>query len=489
MAIEVDVYEKIRYLHEQDGMSQRGIAKQLGISRNTVKKYFDGSHVPWQRQGISGRYPTVITKDVMDFIHSCFAADNIENIKNQKHTAKRIYTRLVEEKGFIGGESTIRRLVAELKDTPQKAFLPLEYDPGEAVQIDWGEAIAYLQGKKTRIYLWCMRECYSADIFCQAFHRPNQESFLEGQISGFDFFCGIPQKVIFDNARVAVKEGFGIHAKMQDRYTAFAAHYAFKAEFCNIASGHEKGLVEGLVGWTRRNIFVPVPRVESIEELNEELLKRCLKYREHRITGRNHDVGTMAKITAAKMIPLPIYKFDPSKSTLARVDDFATVRFDHNKYSVHVKYVGKEVTVKGFGNQIRILYRNQELACYPRCYERGQTKYQLAHYLDLIEQRPRSAYNAKPVKTNLSAELMEIGRRLSGPKEMITLLKLYANYGEPKLLAALSVQAGQKISIQQIEAQLLAVDPPSSLQSELDVKVEKPQLGRYDNLLKGRVAM
>ena len=295
--------------------------------------------------------------------------------------------------------------------------------------------------------------------------------------------------MIFDNARVAVKEGFGTHAKMQDRYTAFAAHYAFKAEFCNIASGHEKGLVEGLVGWTRRNIFVPVPRVDSIEELNTELLKRCLKYREHQITGRSHSVGTMAKITAAKMIPLPAYKFDPSRSILAKVDDFSTVRFDHNKYSVHVKYVGKEVTVKGFGNQIRILYRNQELACYPRCYERGQTKYQLTHYLELIEQRPRSAYNAKPVKANLSAELMEIGRRLSGPKEMITLLKLYANYGEPKLLAALSVQAGQKISIQQIEAQLLAVDHPSPLHSELDIKVENPQLGRYDHLLKGRVAI
>ena len=489
MAIEVDVYEKIRYFHGQEGLSQRGIAKQLGISRNTVKKYFDGSHVPWERQGISGRYPTVSTKDVIEFITSCFEADNKENIKKQKHTAKRIYNRLVEEKGFIGGETTVRRLVAALKDKPSKAFIPLEYDPGEAVQIDWGEATVYMQGKKTKIHLWCMRECYSADIFCQAFYRPNQESFLEGQVSGFEFFAGIPQRVIFDNARVAVKEGFGIHAKVQDQYAVFAAHYAFKTEFCNIAAGHEKGLVEGLVGWARRNIFVPLPRVDTIEELNNELLRRCRKYRGHKIVGRQYSVGTMAEVAAKKMIPLPKYRFDPSKSILARVDDFATVRFDHNKYSVPVKHVGKEVTVKGFGNEVKIVYQNCEIACYPRCYERGQTKYQLTHYLELIEQRPRSAYNAKPVKANLSTELMEIGRRLSGPREMVKLLKLYANYGEKKILAALSQQSGQEISIQQIEAQLLVLESPLSLQTDLDIKVERHRLNKYDDLLKRRVAM
>lgn len=125
------------------------------------------------------------------------------------------------------------------------------------MQIDWGEATVYMQGKKRKIHLWCMRGCYSADIFCQAFYRPNQESFLEGQVSGFEFFAGIPQRVIFDNARVAKR--FGIHAKVQDQYAVFAAHYAFKTEFCNIAAGHEK-LVEGLVGWARRNIFVPLPQ-------------------------------------------------------------------------------------------------------------------------------------------------------------------------------------------------------------------------------------
>lgn len=489
MAIEVEVYEKIRYLHEQEGLSQRGIAKQLGISRNTVKRYFDGSHVPWQRQGVSGRYPTVITEEVVAFITACFAADTAENIKKQRHTAKRIYSRLVEEKGFIGGESTVRRLVAELKGKPAQAFIPLEYAPGEAVQIDWGEATVYLQGKKLKIHLWCMRECYSADIFCQAFYRPNQESFLEGQASGFEFFSGIPQRIIFDNARVAVKEGFGTHAKLQNQYSAFAAHYAFKVDFCNIGAGHEKGLVEGLVGWARRNIFVPVPRLDTIEELNNELLRRCQKYRTHRIVDRQHAVGTMAAVAAAKMIPLPKYRFDPSKSVLARVDDFATVRFDHNKYSVPINYVGKEVTVKGFGNQVRIIYQNRELACYSRCYERGQTQYQLAHYLELIEQRPRSVYNAKPVKATLSQELMEIGRRLPGPREMVKLLKLYAHYGEQKIRAVITELSGQELSIQQIEARLLAIELPLPLHAELDIKVESHRLNKYDDLLRRRVAM
>ncbi|MDW7651989.1 MAG: helix-turn-helix domain-containing protein, partial [Bacillota bacterium] len=105
MSIEVELYEKIRHLHEHDGMSQRAIAKQLSISRNTVKKYCDGSHVPWERQGISGRHRHVITDDVMAFIQECLDQDEEDGVKKQKHTAKRIYDRLVDEKGFAGGQS------------------------------------------------------------------------------------------------------------------------------------------------------------------------------------------------------------------------------------------------------------------------------------------------------------------------------------------------------------------------------------------------
>jgi len=431
----------------------------------------------------------VITGEIMEFINGCLASDEVENIKKQKHTAKRIYDRLVDEKGFNGGESTIREIVAKLKDKQRKVFVPLSYEPGEAIQIDWGEATIYLAGKKIKLNLFCMRECYSADIYCRGFYRQNEESFLEAQINGLEYFDGAPKRMIFDNAKVAVKEGFGAHAKTQDRYKALAAHYAFKCEYCNIAAGHEKGLVEGLVGWARRNILVPIPRVATMDELNAEILRRCLKYREHKIKGREQIVGEMAKTTRVRLTQLPRYRFDPSKSMTARVDDFSTVRFDYNNYSVPVKYAGKEVSIKGYGNEVAILYRNNEIARYQRCYQRGQTKYRLKHYIDLIEKRPRSVFNAKPVKSNISAELFEIGKRLSGPREMVKLLRLFVDYGEEKLMTAIGCIQSNEISVEQIRAHLIPVNTPTKIHSRIDVKVSTPQLDKYDNLMNGEAVV
>ena len=204
----------------------------------------------------------------------------------------------------------------------------------------------------------------TAPIFsCIVFYR-QAKSFFEAHILGFDYFKGVPTRLIFDNAKVAVKEGFGAHAVMRDRYKALAAHYAFQCDFCNISAGHEKGLVEGLVGWVRRNVFVPIPRVDTIDELNAEILRRCLQYRKHKIFGRDQLVGEMALASQARMTSLPKYRFDPSKTVTAKVDDYSTVRFDRNNYSVPVKYAGKEVSIKGYGNEVVIFYRNSEISRY-----------------------------------------------------------------------------------------------------------------------------
>ena len=479
----MDLYQKIRYLHEHEQLSQRAIAKRLGVSRNTVKKYFLGDQVPWQRQGVSGRPKYVITAEIIEFITDCLAEDDTENIKKQSHTAKRIYDRLVTELNFSGGESTVREIVAELKNKQSKVYIPLSFEPGEAYQIDWGEVTIYLDGIKIKLHIFCMRECYSADIFVKAFFRPNQESFLEAQIEGMEFFGGAAKRMIFDNAKVAVKEGFGTHAKVQDRYKALAAHYAFDCDFCNISAGHEKGLVEGLVGWARRNIFVPIPRVDNIDQLNAEILKRCITYRTHRISGRKQNVGEMALVARAAMTKLPPYRFDSSRTLTSPVSTYSTVRFDYNNYSVPVIYAGKEVAVKGYGNQIIIYHRGSEIAHYVRCYERGKTKYQLEHYLDLIEKRPRSVFNARPVKDNISQRILNAGRRLSSPREMVKLLRLCVDYGQDEVMRVLENIPAQNLSVAQIEVYLIPVNEKPEINVRSEVKVPKPQFNSYDALL------
>ena len=166
MVITVNIYKEVRrrYLN---GESQRGIAQSLGISRNTVKKYCEGATVPWERKSYT-RNPSVLTDDVKAFIARCLLEDKEDGTSKQHHTAKRIYDRLVDEKGFTGSEPTVRAYVRFLKQKTKEAFVPLAFDAGDAVQIDWGEASIYLSGKKMAINLFCARLCFSEAPFVVA---------------------------------------------------------------------------------------------------------------------------------------------------------------------------------------------------------------------------------------------------------------------------------------------------------------------------------
>jgi len=478
--IDVDLYAKIRHMYVQQKMSQRAIAKALGISRNTVKKYCKGEHVPWERQPYHREAP-VVTKEVRDFIRQCLDEDAAENIPKQYHTARRIYQRLVKEKSFTGAESTIRRVVREMKQPMKEAFMPLEFDPGEAAQVDWGEATIYLKGQKTKVQLFCYRLCHSADIFVKAFFRQNQESFLEGHVAAFTHGNGVPKKIIFDNARVAVKEGFGLYAKPQDAYQALSAHYAFEMHFTNINSGNEKGLVENLVGWVRRNILVPVPRVDSIEELNETLISACLQYRNHQIQGRSQTVGQQFETEKHSLTPLPKFIFDTSKSTTVRVNDTSLIRFEGNQYSVPVRLVGKTVSIKAYGNHLVCYHQGEVVATHPRFYSRGETIFELVHYLPLLELKPRSVFHAKPVRRTAAHELLAWGKLFpGGAKDTVQLLKLSVEYGLERVLAVKeALTAGITPTIDLVRREL---EPPVTVQLDTakDIPVSTVDLADYD---------
>lgn len=485
MKIEVDQYQLIRNLHTVKGKSQRYIARVLGISRNTVKKYCDGAAVPWERKTPVRKSP-VITDEVLAFINQCLKEDQTAPRK-QRHIAHRIFERLQEELGFQGSESTVRYRVGQLRKNFNNVYIPLSFGPAEASQVDWGSATVIMDGQKTEVQLFCVRLCYSSAPFVVAFPSQREEAFLEGHILAFSYFGGVTFRYIYDNLKTAVKEGFGRYAKEQESFHRFRAHYAFEASFCNVRAGHEKGLVENLVGWARRNILVPLPEVKDFTELNALLLERCQRYLEHTIRGREANVGELLRQEQTKLLPLPKMAFDPAKLTEHEADHYATVAFDGNRYSVPVELAGETLTVKGYARTVKIYYQGEEVAVHERLYQKGKTSYQLTHYINLLELRPRAVWNAQPVKAaNLPDCFSRFAKTSADPdRAMVRLLRLVVDEGLARVVKALerTIAVGSN-SVQVVEYYLNQEKPPFRLNIS-GPSVKPPDLGRYDLLIGG----
>ena len=436
MVITTDIYKEIRQLYLIEKLSQRQIAKRLHISRTTVAKYCDGSCYPGIRADYH-RAATVITPEVVGFIQNCLLLDQQERNLKQHHTAHRIYTRLAEERGFKGSESNIRKLVLHLRGTLHDAYVPLAFDAGEAMQIDWGTYEVMMNGQKTQINAFCARLCFSCAPFIICFHRQNTEAFLEGIQAALEFFGGAARRVIFDNARVAVKEGYGKKAIAQDAYERFSSHYGFDTVFCNPACGNEKGLVENLVGWGRRNFFVPRPETVDLDTLNDRLRQECLAYAAgHIVTGRKVSIEKLFHIEQEHLLPLPGRRYDTSRTVPCRVSANGMVHFDTNSYSVPIERIGQDVTVKSYAERIDIYWGEKVLASHPRNYGHNEETLTLAHYLPLLKRKPRSILQARPVKENLSpGTLTWLNQTHFAAQELIAILTDCTEQGEDYVMS------------------------------------------------------
>lgn len=302
-------------------------------------------------------------------------------------------------------------------------FVPLRFAPGEAVQIDWGEATIYMNGEKLVVNLFCARLCHSCAPYVIAYKRQNLESFLDAIIRTFQYYGGVPRRVIFDNARVAVKSGFGAHAAAQDDYKHLAAHYGFEPVFCNPASGNEKGLVENLVGYIRRNVCVPLPKVKNLEELNGKLLEKCVRYLDHQIESHPAPVGIMLSEDRQCLQAMPHYTPDVSKKVYPVVSRYSTVLFETNCYSVPCRYTGKSTTVKVYPNHIEVWIGGSMVARHDRLFGRREESLDLQHYLPILAQKGRAIRYARPVQNAVPAEFLNWleGKNLTA-KEMVELL-------------------------------------------------------------------
>ena len=204
--------------------------------------------------------------------------------------------------------------------------------------------------------------------------------------------------------------------------------------FCNPAEGHEKGLVEGLVGWARRNILVPVPYAPDLSGLNTLLLERCTKYEAHQIKGKPAKVGAMMDEERPMFHPLPGYRFETAKSVNVRVNAFSTARFRTNSYSDPVQYTGRMVGIKGYPETVEIYYKGSLIAVHTRCYGKHQSIYHLEHYMPLLEERRRAIPNAAPVKQNVPSEVLDaLCKNSSNYSRMVSILHDFVDQEKPKI--------------------------------------------------------
>jgi hypothetical protein len=325
--------------------------------------------------------------------------------------------------------------------------------------------------------------------FVIAFPYERLEALLEGHIEAFKFFNGVPQRAIYDNMRTIVKDGWGKHvASEQKDFVQLKAHYAFKSIFCNPGQANEKGLVENLVSWIRRNMFVPMPKVNSFEELNELLRKRCLSYRNHIIRGRKRSVGEEYRIEQSRLIPLPKRHMEPIRQVMAKVNHFSVVRFERNRYSVPVDYVGSDVTVKASVFEVSIWYRGQRIASHLRSYDENAVSYRLEHYLPLLEKKPRAVWNAQPVRhAKLPTEFWDFARKLANDYEVVKLLRLMSQHGISAVLPA--IQKSYDSGAYSYEGVLKHLETREGSQlTELPcdpVEIQQVDLRAYDNMVWG----
>ncbi len=319
--------------------------------------------------------------------------------EKQRHTAHRIYERLVAEHGFEGGESTVREYVRLHRPNAKPLFIPLSYEPGEDGQLDFGEALVMMKGRLTKVQLLMARLCYSKLPFVMAFPNQQQEALLEGHKEAFGFFGGAPRTIWYDQLSQAVRRDLLGHKPLEhESFIAFRSHYLFQSRFCTPGEAHEKGLVENLVGYARRNFMVPVPEVDSFEELNALLRERCMAETRRRLRGEALTIGELWRKERPHLLPLPVHPFPCCRTIPVTVNKLSLVTFQTNRYSVPAERTRGPLVLRAFVDRVEVTDGAAVVAVHPRCYEREQDVLDIFHYLPLLKERPGAFDHAKPLK-------------------------------------------------------------------------------------------
>ena len=486
MVIDTELYAKIRKF-KNNGASMRYVAGVLGISRDTVKRYWDGAHTPGERKAYPQSNDSPEKLAVMEELRNYFE-DNAELSKGKQIINAKTAWKAIRDKYQVG-ESSVRRYVRELKQQNPQAFIPLDFEPGEVMQVDWTEVKICIKGHLWKAPVFCAVLPYSFDIFAMVLPNAQWPCFMAGHIGAFSHFDGITERVFYDNLRSVVLADYGKNAVKQERFKLFEAHYGFEAVMMNIAAGNEKGAVENLCGLIKQIAFTPIPKGDTLKEIQDQVASRCLEYRKyHKIKDRQRAILEMSIEERAYLQPLPVKHFEEYTTVEVNVSSDLTFRFDAVKYSLPIEYVGKTVSLRIFPYEIEAWHKGQLVYRHIRPFAKGENRYIPEHYLPLLEMRPRAMGNAAPLKYGVLPPELEKFRSKCAAKdkyEQLANILLLGRTIDSRLLLE-AVDFANKTGVPSFSKVKLFLNLKESPRESTDidpVRVHHSDLEQYDALL------
>ena len=328
-------------------------------------------------------------------------------------------------------------------------FIPLSHPPGHA-QCDFGEALVVIGGVQQKAHYFVLDLPHSDGCFVKAYPAETTEAFLDGHVSAFAFLGGVPQSILYDNTRLAVARILGDGRRQRTRaFTEIQSHYLFDDRFGRPGKGNDKGKVEGLVGYARRNFLVPIPSFESFEALNACLERRCLERMDAWLRVYTETIGQRMERDLEALQPLPAAPYDACEKQAGRVSSLSLVRYRTNDYSVPVAYGHRDVLVRGYVDRVVISCGSEVIARHPRSYERDDFVFDPVHYPPLLEQKASALDQAAPLQGwDLPVEfgtlrwLLEsrMGRR--GKREYVQVLRLMETFSQQEVHTASGTPSG-----------------------------------------------
>ena len=505
----MEQFEGIRRDARDQGMSIRALAKRHGVHRRTVRQALADATPPARKlperlAPATGPYVDLVRRWLME---------DMSAPKKQRHTARRIWQRLIEEEGARVGESTVRTLVARLRieigaDRCQ-VMVPQSHPPAAEAEVDFGEFTASIAGEVIKLYMFCLRLSHSGKAFHFGYANQTQESFLDGHVRAFEAFGGVPGMIRYDNLKPAVvRIALGRERFEHPRFVVMRSHYGYDSFFCapGIEGAHEKGGVEGEIGRFRRRHLTPLPHVGSLEALNVALAAADARDDARRIGGRTETVGEASARELPLLTPLPAEQFDVALRLSCRVDAKARICVRQSYYSVPARYAGRRLEVRLGATMITVYDGAVIIAEHARSLHKYSEDLILDHYLEVLCRKPGALAGSTALAAARAAgaftvdhqRFWETARRrlgdVPGTRALVGVLLLHRTLSTEAVIAGIRAT----LNLESCDPDLVAVEArraihpgqaPSIVAPEEAVDDRPtPSLDGYDQLLAGALA-